>query len=119
MGPGGVLPLSCGHSQNVGPGGGIPANESDGGKFRHEVGGGVFGQVSVFVELGGDETAVAGVAEMVDAYQGVHPVIQDVPGAAGGIFGGGLFGLFPVLPHGKREEVLDVFAGGVDCGAKW
>ena len=103
----------------MGAGGGVPADESDGGKFRHEVGGGVFGQVPVFVELGGDETAVTGVAEMVDAYQGVHPVIQDVLGGAGGVFGGGLFGLFPVFPHGEREEVLDVFAGGVDCGAKW
>lgn len=79
---------------------------------------GVFGQVPVFVELGGDETAVTGVAAMVDACQSVHPVVQDVLGAAGGIFGGGLFGLFPVFPHGEREEVLDVFAGGVDCGAK-
>lgn len=76
------------------------------------------GRSPSFVELGGDETAVTGVAEMADACQSVHPVVQDVLGATGGIFGGGLFGLFPVFPHGEREEVLDVFAGGVDCGAK-
>ena len=41
--PGDGLLLSRGHGQDVGPGGGIPADESDGGEFRHEVGGGVFG----------------------------------------------------------------------------
>lgn len=64
----------------------------------------LLGEVSVCVELGGDETAVAGVAEMVDAYQGGHPVVEDVLGAAGGVFGGGLFGLFLYFQTGDGRK---------------
>lgn len=69
---------------------------------------GVFGQVPVFVELGGDETAVTGVAAMVDACQSVHPVVQDVLGAAGGIFGGGLsaFSLYFHTGNGKKSSTF-------------